>query len=590
MFIPQSKTISDILNSSSPFAIPRYQREYKWGKEEAMELIQDLTSHQRIGSGKHEELFLGNFIFETTQDNKTCVVDGQQRLTTIILLLLACKMRAKELNMIQIAGNIQNQITFVHPTIENATRGPRLIASDSIRQVFEHITDPKWDGVFPAKLGKPAKSVNKQTNRLEPIYKYFREALTEFNSPEKLSKFLDTIYEAYGFRVEVATPEEALSIFERTNARGQDLEISDLLKNHLFSKKVPDIDSSWQSIVNNSGGTLLRMLKYFYVSKRGYILKSKMYGELKKLGDTLTPQKLTVALDDFSRFYRVVKVAKEDETQSYFETIELTNISSSSPRYKPINFALQGLREFGVTQFCPVAYAAIECLIRDNGEEESAHSKKLIELFEAFEKYHFVNSAICGRVGNEVEKLYAKYSALFAKKDSNFFSTVDNLINDLKSQRASEEDFQQKFLDITYPDQISLIMYIFDRMNAYPMDIAQGKRIYDPTLNVKKRDYTVEHFLSQKFKDGSKKKSEIDNIGNLLPIYFRDNGGLGSAPPAEKIELLKTKFSKGVQSLPILDDFITKYSKDASDWNKSKIQKRAKDLAEHAYRHVWKIK
>ena len=100
MFIPQSKTISDILNSSSPFAIPRYQREYKWGKEEAMELIQDLTSHQRIGSGKHEELFLGNFIFETTQDNKTCVVDGQQRLTTIILLLLACKMRAKELNMI----------------------------------------------------------------------------------------------------------------------------------------------------------------------------------------------------------------------------------------------------------------------------------------------------------------------------------------------------------------------------------------------------------------------------------------------------------------------------------------------------------
>lgn len=229
-------------------------------------------------------------------------------------------------------------------------------------------------------------------------------------------------------------------------------------------------------------------------------------------------------------------------------------------------------------------------MIRDKGGESKAHCKKLIELFEAFEKYHFVNSAICGRVGNEVEKLYAKYSKEYAKGDSNFFSTTDAVINALKSQRASEDDFVEKFVEIAYPEQTALIMYIFDRMNSYPMDVAQGKRIYDPTLNVKTRDYTVEHFLSQKFKNGSKKRPEIDNIGNLLPLYFRDNGGLGSVPPADKIALLKSKFSKGVRSLPFLDEFVANYSKDASDWSKVKIQKRAKAMAADAYRRVWNIK
>ena len=94
MFTPSPTPIGQILNASALFAIPVYQRDYKWGKDEAMELIEDLINYQEADG---ERLFLGNFIFENSRDKRTYVVDGQQRLTTILLLLVACRMRMQTL-------------------------------------------------------------------------------------------------------------------------------------------------------------------------------------------------------------------------------------------------------------------------------------------------------------------------------------------------------------------------------------------------------------------------------------------------------------------------------------------------------------
>ena len=51
VFNPVPARVEDILNSPTQFAIPIYQREYKWGKEEALELIEDLESYAPTGKG-----------------------------------------------------------------------------------------------------------------------------------------------------------------------------------------------------------------------------------------------------------------------------------------------------------------------------------------------------------------------------------------------------------------------------------------------------------------------------------------------------------------------------------------------------------
>jgi len=586
MFNPVPTRLEDIFNSPSQFAIPVYQREYKWGKEEALELIEDLESYK---DAENEHLFLGNLIFEKSKEQKTFVVDGQQRLTTILLLLISCRMRARDLGLTKLEPRIQEKITFMDSTTGESL-GCRLIASESVREVFEHMANISWDGKFPNVLGK--KPVKRKVNKVKPIYDSFLKQVAEFSAAE-LSKFLGAIYNSYVARIEVESEVEALSIFERTNARGLDLEISDLLKNFLFIKKVEGIEDLWSQILENSGGTILRMLKYFYVSKKGYVLKPQLYKKLKGYGAEVGPQQLTQQLADFSKFYRVAKAPEKSLTKIFFEDGGFTEIFEDQYRYEKINRALEALREFNVVQFCPPAFAAIDCLAQNGGKSKPADAKKLIQLFEMFEKYHFINNVICERVGNEVEKLYAD-ACLWYSESNNFIQTTDKLINELKSKLAKESEFVANFTELSYSsDQISLLTYIFDRFNNHSLDPGQCVQIYNPDPKLRRRNHNIEHFLPQKPEAGLKiKKADLefgDNIGNLLVIYFKDNSSLNNASPAEKIKRLKTDLSQKVQNLKHVTDFISDYEGDASTWSGERIKKRAHDMAIKAYREVWKF-
>ncbi len=549
-----------------------------------MELIEDLENYKDAGG---ENLFLGNLIFEKSKDQKTFVVDGQQRLTTLFLLLIACRMRARELNLVKLVLKIQDKITFMDSTTGESL-GCRLIASDSIREVFEHMAPDSWDGSFPTVLKK--KFVKRKVNKVKPIYDSFLKAVSEFDQAE-LSRFLGAIYNAYVARIEVESEVEALSIFERTNARGLDLEVSDLLKNYLFAKRVDSIQKSWEQVLENAGGTILRMLKYFYVSKKGPVQKPQLYKKLKGFGAEVGPQELTQQLAAFSEFYRVVKVPEKLLTKAFFETEGFSEICTDQYRYEKINRALEALREFNVVQFCPPAYAAIEALARRNGKSSSGGAKKLIQLFETFEKYHFINNVICERGGNEVEKLYADACIRFSET-TDFIRTTDKLINDLKSKLAAEEEFVANFAELSYsPDQLGLICYVFDRFNNHGLDPGQCIPIYNPDPKLRRRNFNIEHFLPQKPESDLKVKRAdlemVDEIGNLLVIYFRDNSSLGNVSPAEKIKRLKGDLSQKVVNLNYVTDFVSRYGGEAASWGADKIEKRAADMARKAYREVW---
>ncbi len=586
MFSPIKTRIEDILNAPAQFIIPIYQREYNWGKEEALDLIDDLKDYQ---ASDGEKLFLGNMIFGKSNDSQTSVIDGQQRLTTILLLLAACKKRAADLGAPELAQMIQTKMTFVD-SATGETKGNRLIASESVRETFECITKNSWDGKFLPVIGK--KQVKRQINRIRPIYDFFLAEVSQLNK-ESLGRFLRAVYDAFVIRIDIESEIDALSIFERTNARGMELAISDLLKNYLFQQKVDGIEDRWAQILDNSGGTILRVLKYFYVAKKGPVRKSQLYRKLKGYAAEVTAQNLTQELLAFSEFYRLAKTADDKSTQTFFENRKCAEIYSYKDRYQKINLNLQALKEFGITQFCPTAYAAIECLTKTGGAVKLADTKTLIRLFDSFEKYHFINNVMCERVGNEVEELYAETSLTYSQSN-NFTQTTDTLINELKKKLASEEEFISKFIELAYSmEDLPTLCYIFDRFNNHGLDPGQRVTIYDPDRKLLRRNHSIEHFLPQKPEAALKVKDEtlevIDNIGNLLAVSFRTNSRLGNASPAKKIERLKGELAKDVQNLSYVKEFIEKYAVDAAAWDKKKIDKRAREMAENAYRAVWKI-
>lgn len=588
MFSPVPTSIADILNAQAQFAIPIYQREYKWGKEEATELIEDLKNFRGIeGDG----LFLGNLIFKRAENKKSFVVDGQQRLTTLLILLVACRERAKELSRHSLVAKIQERITFVDPATAESL-GTRLIASESVRDIFEHIAKEDWKGDFPATSSKK-KQIKRQVNRLKPIYDYFSTQMKEL-SADGLSEFLRAIYDAYAIKIEIDGEEEALSIFERTNARGLDLEVSDLLKNFLFAKKVERVEDLWKEITENAGGSLLRMLKYFYVSKRGYVLKPHLYKKLKSYAEETGPQEFTDQLRMMSKFYYIVRDPSADGAQELFEALELSELASDRPKLERVCSTLLGLREFNVIQFCPVAFSALECCKRNGGSTSANEAKALVRLFEVFEKYHFINNRICDRVGNEVEKLYAETCVKYATS-TDFAKTTEDLINDLRRQLAKEDEFVAKFVDELHysQDQLSILAYVFDRINNYGLAPGQEVRIYDPDPKIRRRSHNIEHFFPQnptKEGEGKKERPEwLHSIGNLLAVSIRANGKLGNGSPKEKIERLNGELCNQIQNLAHVRDFVREYGPMADKWDREQVLSRAKAMAKDAYRRVWRF-
>ncbi|MFA5097589.1 MAG: DUF262 domain-containing HNH endonuclease family protein [Candidatus Margulisiibacteriota bacterium] len=581
MIDPKPAKVVDLLKSSSRWIVPKYQREYSWGKTEALEFWEDIQSY---ANSEDDQLFLGTLIFDVSEEkhNIIKIIDGQQRLTTILLLLIALRNRAKEINEREISGQIQSYITFMDDASAES-RGNRLIASESIKDIFEEMSKHDWDGRFPAKIG--IKPVKRQVNRIKPIFDFFASEVAEYDRTI-LVKIQKALYKSYVAIIDIQDEAEAFSIFERTNARGMDLEASDLLKNYLFASGVVGVEDIWPQIIENSEGTVLRMLKYFYVSQKGYIAKSQLYKNIRRYSQEIGNEKLLEELNAFSKYFYEIRNANKDGLQAYFESLGYESISTKEDRYQKIYHSLEGLRLFKVSQIYPLVYSAIMSS-KSNGETETK-TKKLIVFLDVLEKYHFINNAICDRVGNEVEKTYADYCVKFWNT-SDFIETANELIALLKRKVAKEDEFVSRFSEISYAqDTIALIMYIFDRIINYKVEPPDRIALYNPNKKITRKNHNIEHFYPQNPESNPLPADVCNNIGNLLCLGFKTNSRLGNMMPKEKIEYLK-QHTEEIANKNFVVDFVKRNENSANEWGEKQILNRARVLSKKAYDSIWKF-
>ncbi len=585
MFKPDSATILSIFTAPQKVVVPRYQRNFAWGRTEAQELMEDVKIKM---SDPNFNLFLGTVIFDISKNSngEMFVIDGQQRITSASILLIACRQVAKKKNS-QLADAIQEKISFKDP-YSGKYEGQRLLVSPSIRDVYDYISLDNWSGNFPDKIG--SKQVKRQVNKIRSLFEYFLSEIKDFKAKE-LETFVRSLYDAYFIKIDIENTSQAFDIFERMNARGLPLDVADLLKNHLFANiDNGEIGEKWNEIVENSGTTPLRMLKYFWVSKNGYVKKSDLYRGLKEYSLKNGAEMLVNELEDFSYFYWMVREGELSDIKEYLEEKGLFEITSNESYLRKFFDSIEGIRLFRITQIYPVLYSAICAYQKEN--ERAA--KDILSLLEIFEKYHFINNVICERVGNEVEKLYTDYARDFNKEK--FGPLVSNLKKALLQRLATKEEFISNFVGLSYAtDSIALICYIFDRINNNLVNARGGQRVtlFFPDASVQRKNFNIEHFLSQKNKKSQELDRDtlelIDNIGNLLVISRHTNSDLGSLEPKAKITALKEN-PVYTNNLPYLIDFISEYEAKAENWNKDLINERAQELAEVSYDKIWSLK
>jgi uncharacterized protein with ParB-like and HNH nuclease domain len=225
-----SKTIRELLNDKK-FYIDDFQREYRWKEKHIKQMIDDLTTtflkfykqdHSRLEVINYQNYYLGPVVFSESPDNgKKSIIDGQQRITSITLLLIYLNHRQKNnQNKVNI-----NELIFSEKFGEKSFNICDKQREDCLKSLFE-------DGEYTLK-DNDDETVQNMVERYEDIEQSFPEEINETALPYFIDWLLEKVVVV---EIIAYSDENAYTIFETMNDRGLNLSPTEMLKGFVLSK------------------------------------------------------------------------------------------------------------------------------------------------------------------------------------------------------------------------------------------------------------------------------------------------------------------------------------------------------------------
>jgi uncharacterized protein with ParB-like and HNH nuclease domain len=305
--IPGTITFSEMMGNEKVYSVPPFQRDYSWEEEEWEDLWLDI-----LGLEEEKTHYMGYVVLQTEAGGgkKFQIIDGQQRFTTLSIIVLA---------VVKILED------WIHEGIEPDKNHERM---ELFRRKFLGYKDPSSlipssklvlnrnnDDFYKSFLLRTRKPIHlgklkPSQRRLWDVFEYFYTRIKDFFKNDKdgqrLAKFMnETIADGLVFtKIEVTDDTNAYKVFETLNARGVRLSTTDLLKNFLFSiaarrgeLELEEAERQWQNI-NDILGTIdfPNFLRHYWNSKNKLERKQTLFKAIKK---TITsPEKVFQLLDE----------------------------------------------------------------------------------------------------------------------------------------------------------------------------------------------------------------------------------------------------------------------------------------------------
>lgn len=229
---PEVQTFSLDEFFAKSYVVPAYQRNYAWGSAEIRQLIDDLVEF--FNDSKNPYYLLGDVIVvESRQsDYDLEIIDGQQRITTLMILFAVLYRRLKELNW------DEDDLYAIRSIVYKKKQMQVRMSGSGSEAVLAYLN------------GDRAKDLKKETptqkavfGAIEEINEQLDEYFGENKKPGTLHDFFETLLESVYFsRLRLEDSEAAFEFFERVNDRGRPLSKTDLLKNRLLQKIKSDTD------------------------------------------------------------------------------------------------------------------------------------------------------------------------------------------------------------------------------------------------------------------------------------------------------------------------------------------------------------
>lgn len=326
-FKPLSLSIGELFgNQDALYKIPQYQRPYKWEDDQVDKLWDDIFD---AFESNEDNYFLGSIITAKPRDNEKSayvdVVDGQQRLTTLMILFCVIRDLYPEINKTNSNNDFAVDIDIITASITRLGKADRLkLYTHSQHQSDFHnlIISGNTTG-----LTKPYKYQIRTDE--EPKFKFIniavilRDKLTELGQ-EQSEKIINYLFNQVKIiRIDCKNREFAIKLFQVLNDRGMDLTAADLIKSFLleklYSKYSDDQDISkikeeqfiadWREIEQTIKVCDINLNDLFIIYEY-YILgqnpKKSLYDELQDAFAQLDPNEVIADIKKFASVYHAL--------------------------------------------------------------------------------------------------------------------------------------------------------------------------------------------------------------------------------------------------------------------------------------------
>ncbi|MBN8245814.1 MAG: DUF262 domain-containing protein [Verrucomicrobia bacterium] len=562
-FNTKNDTYRKLMGNGLTYRIPRYQRDYSWTEEEWEDLWMDVLG--TIRTGGEPAHYMGYLVLQSENDKVFDVIDGQQRLTTLTLIVLA------------VLKNIRRLIEDGKDADRNRQR------LDQIRQTYVGYLDPvtlvsrsklslnrnndTYFQTYIVPLGHlPMRGFRASEHSLRKAFEWFEKRIAAYaakaggESGVVLAQFVESLSDRLFFTVITVTDElNAYKVFETLNARGVRLSATDLLKNYLFSvlhkdgqheHEMKSLENRWEAMVGRLGSeSFPDFLRVHWNSRFSFVRQTELFKTIRG----------RIATRD--AVFELVRQMEED-VDAY---MALTHPESSqwSPALK---HHAADLRMFGVRQPYPLLLAARRSF-PDSGFESVLRASVIISF-----RYNVIGS----QPTNEQERVYNAVAEKLALRQITDTGAVLAAVSSVyPGDEVFRAAFAEKTLRTTQSRNRRVVRYIL---------CALEKRLEGSDLDVDGDGFNLEHILPENPETGwnaftdDEVEALVYRLGNLTLLAKGANSDLGNTAFAAK---------RGVYAASPFG-ITRKVAEDNSDWSPERLAARQDWMANQATA-IWRV-
>lgn len=588
---PKDRTIFQLLSeSNTQFVVPKYQRNYVWQKDAWTALFDDISENR--------DHFLGNFVLvelgqedEKGSPKKFEVIDGQQRVTSISLLLLAIYDRIGKLfeSYTKDETTREKEQRKYHNLRENI-RKTLLVDPDSedhVKLVLSKIKNNNTDYEYIIRSNLSEKSEkcelpapkNLGSRQISRCYEHFKSTIKDWDM-DNLINITENIFTIITVAIYPDSKSNAYLIFETLNNRGQPLSVVDIIKNKLFSKldnndeTLDKIDEDWRQHIESLGSNKDKenFFRHFYfANKCSYPETVFRNGRRPKKAQK---SNIVEIYEDLIRF----------DAEGLWNKLKLqANIYSSliDPVFPDgvnpdrINVELKELIRLSHVSAIPSYSLLLDLKNRNMSANEVADIVKFLNIY-------FIRRHVCDKPKvKELDDIFIDVIEKCHGVDVNAKFVIDTILDCSKGKLAEDEEFTRVLRDDIYSINREasklLLVQLEERENS---NLREIKSFWDKN-NKNKPYWTIEHILPKgvneldrcwielldaKSYDKAVEKRDLltHKIGNLTLTAY--NSKLGK----KCFEVKKDKLNK---ALIINQDIVNK-----TTWGEQEILERTESL------------